>query len=88
MTSTFDDFTVARDGDLVTLNITAFMLEHMRLKRKLEEEAPSLESVGALTTSAQVGADYGFMLLAGVMVFFMQAGFSLLEAGTVRFKNY
>lgn len=28
------------------------------------------------------------MLLAGVMVFFMQAGFSLLEAGTVRFKNY
>jgi len=28
------------------------------------------------------------MLIAGVLVFFMQAGFSLLEAGTVRFKNY
>lgn len=28
------------------------------------------------------------MLLAGVIVFFMQTGFALLEAGTVRFKNY
>ena len=28
------------------------------------------------------------MLIAGVLVFFMQSGFSLLEAGTVRFKNY
>ena len=28
------------------------------------------------------------MLIAGVMVFFMQSGFALLESGTVRFKNY
>merc|ERR1719343_1178182 len=38
-------------------------------------------------------ADYGealdtiWMLLAGLLVFFMHAGFSLLEAGSVRFKN-
>ena len=29
-----------------------------------------------------------WLLLAGVIVFFMQTGFALLEAGTVRFKNY
>lgn len=28
------------------------------------------------------------MLIAGVLVFFMQSGFSLLEAGVVRYKNY
>jgi Amt family ammonium transporter len=28
-----------------------------------------------------------WMLLAGLLVFFMHAGFSLLEAGSVRFKN-
>lgn len=28
------------------------------------------------------------MLLAGVLVFFMQSGFALLESGTVRHKNY
>jgi Amt family ammonium transporter len=41
----------------------------------------------------QLKADYGealdtiWMLLAGLLVFFMHAGFSLLEAGSVRFKN-
>ena len=29
-----------------------------------------------------------WILVAGVIVFFMQAGFALLESGTVRFKNY
>merc|ERR1711865_856598 len=38
-------------------------------------------------------ADHGesldtiWMLLAGLLVFFMHAGFSLLESGSVRFKN-
>jgi len=27
------------------------------------------------------------MLISGVLVFFMQSGFALLESGTVRFKN-
>jgi len=40
-----------------------------------------------------IKADHGealdtiWMLLAGMLVFFMHAGFSLLEAGSVRFKN-
>jgi len=45
-------------------------------------------SVAVVAGSAASGADLAFMLIAGVLVFFMQAGFSLLEAGTVRFKNY
>ena len=39
-------------------------------------------------SEAATGADFGFMLLAGVFVFLMQSGFALLEAGTVRYKNY
>ena len=42
----------------------------------------------AKATEASTGADYGFMLIAGVVVFLMQSGFALLESGTVRFKNY
>ena len=44
-------------------------------------------------TQTVMQADYNesldtiWMLLAGLLVFFMHAGFSLLEAGSVRFKN-
>ena len=44
-------------------------------------------------TQTAMQADYNesldtiWMLLAGLLVFFMHAGFSLLEAGCVRFKN-
>ena len=31
--------------------------------------------------------DTGWILLSGMLVFFMQAGFALLEAGAVRRKN-
>lgn len=37
--------------------------------------------------AASAGADACWMLVAGVIVFFMQSGFALLESGTVRFKN-
>jgi Amt family ammonium transporter len=37
---------------------------------------------------ASAGADLGFLLNTGVLVFMMQSGFALLESGTVRFKNY
>ena len=32
--------------------------------------------------------DKGWIMCAGVLVFFMNAGFALLESGTVRFKNF
>jgi len=63
----------------------------------------ALACLGAMASSAQLKllqeqidtlkADHGesldtiWMLLAGLLVFFMHAGFSLLESGSVRFKN-
>jgi Amt family ammonium transporter len=34
------------------------------------------------------GANMDWMMTAGVIVFFMQAGFAMLESGSVRYKNY
>jgi Amt family ammonium transporter len=34
------------------------------------------------------GANMSWMMIAGVIVFFMQSGFALLESGSVRYKNY
>ena len=34
------------------------------------------------------GADSGWIITAGVIIFFMQSGFALLESGSVRFKNH
>jgi Amt family ammonium transporter len=51
------------------------------------------ESLDVLTISASqatnaAGADSGWIMTAGVIIFFMQSGFALLESGSVRFKNY
>jgi len=61
-------------------------LNHPRL---LEEAKKPITAQMAMAkaTEASTGADYGFMLIAGVVVFLMQSGFALLESGTVRFKN-
>jgi len=40
-----------------------------------------------VANDATVGVNLAWMLVSGVMVFFMQSGFALLESGTVRFKN-
>ena len=39
-------------------------------------------------TKSQKSSDMGWIMTAGVFVFMMNAGFALLESGTVRFKNY
>jgi len=56
--------------------------------------ATNVETITAIQTDiAQMKADYNesldtlWMLLATMLVFFMHAGFSLLESGSVRFKN-
>lgn len=90
MTSTFsnlDQFAVQTNGELMTLNLTQILLQHPRL---LEEAAKPITADDAMASAkeAAVGADYAFMLIAGVVVFLMQSGFALLESGTVRFKNY
>ncbi|MFC3747899.1 ammonium transporter [Paenibacillus sp. GCM10012306] len=42
---------------------------------------------GPSTPELQIGLDTAFTFLAFILVFFMQAGFALLEAGSVRMKN-
>ncbi|HEY2494086.1 MAG TPA: ammonium transporter [Paenibacillus sp.] len=42
---------------------------------------------GATNAELQVGINSVFVFLAVILVFFMQAGFALLEAGSVRMKN-
>ena len=82
-----NNFTVQRNGDLITLNLTEILLNHPRLlEEKKEPITAATASLAAV--AAGKGADYGFMLIAGVVVFLMQSGFALLESGTVRFKNY
>jgi Amt family ammonium transporter len=41
----------------------------------------------AAANPAQVGADTIWVVTAGALVFFMQAGFALLESGSTRAKN-
>ena len=45
------------------------------------------EKVNLLETNYNESLDTIWMLLATMLVFFMHAGFSMLESGTVRFKN-
>jgi Amt family ammonium transporter len=51
---------------------------------ELQEQIATLNTqITAVTTAA----DESWMLLTGVLVFFMQTGFAMLEAGSVRAKN-
>ena len=60
-----------------------------------EELLAALEETKLIVASLQdaqavnaAGADSGWIMTAGVIIFFMQSGFALLESGNVRFKNY
>merc|ERR1719191_1223865 len=43
--------------------------------------------IDAMKANYDESLDTIWMLLAGLLVFFMHAGFSMLESGSVRFKN-
>jgi len=47
-------------------------------------EAPTLESLSKTTTELRLSVDTSWVLLTGFLVFFMQCGFAMLEAGLVR----
>jgi len=51
------------------------------------QDAPTLESTSAAIELLQTNADFLWTLLAAILVFSMQAGFSLLEVGMTRAKN-
>jgi Amt family ammonium transporter len=46
------------------------------------------QTIVATQASDAKGVDAGWIMSAGVIIFFMQSGFALLESGNVRFKNY
>jgi Amt family ammonium transporter len=52
-----------------------------------EVEIITMESNKAAIDAVQVHADYLWTLIAAILVFFMQAGFALVEAGFTRAKN-
>tara|TARA_B110000285_G_scaffold138519_1_gene155055 strand:+ start:246 stop:509 length:264 start_codon:yes stop_codon:yes gene_type:complete len=58
----------------------------------MSDEVPTtdklIETLTATQTANAGGADAGWIMTAGVIIFFMQSGFALLESGNVRFKNY
>ena len=47
----------------------------------------SVAELNVLVTQLQTDLNVTWVLLAGFLVFFMQAGFTMLEAGGVRSKN-
>ncbi|MCF8095884.1 MAG: ammonium transporter [Desulfobacteraceae bacterium] len=53
----------------------------------LAGDGPSAESNKAAIAQVQVHADYLWTLIAAILVFFMQAGFAMVEAGFTRAKN-
>jgi Amt family ammonium transporter len=52
-----------------------------------EEPAPTAESNAEAIAAVQTNADFVWTLIAAVLVFLMQAGFALVEAGMTRAKN-
>jgi Amt family ammonium transporter len=51
------------------------------------EEAPTVESNRTAIDMVQTNADYVWTLVAAALVFFMQAGFAMVESGFTRAKN-
>ncbi len=51
------------------------------------QDAPTLESLSAATSDLKVGIDTMWVMLAAMLVFFMNAGFCMLETGFCRQKN-
>lgn len=50
-------------------------------------QTPNLEEIAKTTSDLKVGMDTMWVMIAGFLVFFMNAGFCMLEAGMCRQKN-
>jgi len=51
------------------------------------QDAPTVESLAETTSTLKVGLDTLWVMVAGMLVFFMNAGFGMLETGFCRQKN-
>ena len=69
--------TLLTAGALMTIPATAWATE----------EAPTIAGNAAAIEAVQSHADYLWTLIAAALVFFMQAGFAMVEAGFTRAKN-
>jgi Amt family ammonium transporter len=54
----------------------------------IAKNAADIKKLQAALEVTNTATDKGWIMAAGVLVFFMNAGFALLESGTVRFKNF
>ncbi len=52
-----------------------------------EEAAPTVESVNSAVGMANIGLNSLWVMIAAILVIFMQAGFIMLETGSTRMKN-
>ena len=60
----------------------------MGIAEDIAANAKEIEKLKQALEVANTAVDKGWIMCAGVLVFFMNAGFALLESGTVRFKNF
>lgn len=68
-------------------NITSLWTTVHELSAKNAELEATVAGLGAGVTAINTNADYFWLLFGTVLVFQMQGGFALLEAGSVRAKN-
>ncbi len=66
---------------LVTVLLLAFS------SAALAQDAPDLSAVAATTSDTTTGLNIMWVVLASFLIFFMQAGFALVETGFTRAKN-
>lgn len=76
---------IVRFGMLVFILVLFFSITSAVFAQS--PEPPSVSDVAAKTDDAILGVNMMWLLLAGFLVFFMQAGFALVETGFTRNKN-
>jgi len=69
------------------LSLTLLLAAIFAIRAWAGDEAPTVESNKNLIDLVQSHADYVWTLVAAALVFFMQAGFAMVETGLTRAKN-
>jgi len=77
-------FAVRLTGTLATLGVFFALAPHIFAQTT---EPPKIEDVAAATGEVKVALNIMWMLLCSFLIFFMQAGFALVETGFTRAKN-
>ena len=70
-----------------TILLAGLMISLLAVQALAADEPPTVESNKAAIDLVQTHADYVWTLVAAALVFFMQAGFAMVETGFTRAKN-